>query len=75
MIFWTTDELRRLKECYSVMSHDELVKEFPNRTSGAIRVAANKLGVRSNIRRDWIAICNAHKPRIILAQVVPAETR
>jgi hypothetical protein len=71
---WTKDELCRLKECYFTMKPKELMKQFFPRSISSINHAARSLGINSPRHlRNWRAICNAHKPRIVLAQTVPTE--
>lgn len=44
---WTDAEVHRLKELYtSTKSFEEIIMEFPARTSNAIRLKASRLGLR-----------------------------
>jgi hypothetical protein len=80
---WTIQELRRLRDLYPVLPWRELMQAFYPRSWDAIRCQASDLGLHklkkpgrpppAFKRRDWRAIANAHKPRIVLAQPVPAE--
>lgn len=71
-MMWTTTDLARLRECYATMSAAILLAEFPGRSLMSIQGCAARLGVRKP-KRDWRAIAEAHKPRIVLAQVVVRE--
>jgi predicted Zn finger-like uncharacterized protein len=44
---WTDEEVNRLTELYtSNRSFDEIMLEFPSRTSNAVRLKASRLGLR-----------------------------
>ena len=43
---WTTDAEDKLRKYYPIYTMKELKKLFPNRSAGALRVKANKLGVQ-----------------------------
>jgi hypothetical protein len=72
MTMWTTTDLKRLRECYASVPSASLLLEFPGRSLESIQCCAARLGVRKP-KRDWRAIAEAHKPRIVLAQVVVRE--
>lgn len=48
---WTDEEVRVLKENYTIKSKDEILKMFPNRTWKAIKNKANSLELK--IRNDY----------------------
>ncbi len=54
-----------------------LVKAFPRHTSMSIKGKRNELELSERSQHKsclrWIRICDAHKPRIILATPFPAE--
>jgi len=52
--YWTKSEKEKLEKLYSISSNKELLKEFPNRTEGAIRAIASELMVR---KRESKKIC------------------
>jgi hypothetical protein len=62
---WTNRELRRLKECYPVMTPDQLIKEFPRHPIRSIYMTAFKAGIKKQVimgSRKYLAIAKAHKP-------------
>lgn len=54
--YWTKNEKEKLKKLHPISSNEELLKEFPNRTKGAIRAIASKLRLR---KRECKRICRA----------------
>lgn len=71
-IIWTKLKLDRLRECWPVMSCIDLTVEFPGHSIESIRFASKRINLPGKYR-NWRAIANAHKPRIVLARVVPGE--
>lgn len=45
-MFWTEEEIRKLKKLYPITYNEELLKEFSNRSEDAIKATANKLGLK-----------------------------
>lgn len=56
---WTNHKLAWLRECYPVMTRAELAVEFSPHPIGSIMRMAQVMNLR---KRDWKAICAAHKP-------------
>lgn len=69
---WTREEDDRLRERYGRVTRRQLVIEFATRTLRAIEARGAILGINKP-NRNWRAIAEAHKPRIVLARVVPME--
>jgi len=46
LMFWTEEEIVKLKKIYPTSSNEELLKEFPNRNKKTIGAMAGKLGVK-----------------------------
>ena len=53
-MFWTKREIEKLKELYPIVSKEELLKEFPNRTEKSIKAKAKKLGLK---KRECKKVC------------------
>lgn len=53
---WSDEEISRLRELYtSSMPFDDILLEFPNRTSNAVRLKASRMGLRRpTIPTDFI---------------------
>lgn len=52
--FWKEEEIKKLKELYCVVSDEELLKEFPDRTKETIKSMAKRLGLE---RREIRKVC------------------
>ncbi len=71
---WTKEEIARLRKLVPVSTRAELAIAFAPRSISSVIIKALRLKLHPRpMYRDWRAICNAHKPRIVLAQVVVRE--
>ena len=55
--FWTKEEIGKLKELYSIVSNEGLLKKFPNRKKESICSIANKLRLRKEEHKEKCKIC------------------
>lgn len=66
---WTNRQIARLRECYSVMPMDELIREFAPHPLNSIQNMAQKMKfARPN--RKWLTIAQNYKPVIFTGRVV-----
>ncbi len=56
-VFWTREEIEKLKEIYPNTSKKELLKEFPSRKENCIRAMARKLGIKKEKCKEICIIC------------------
>jgi hypothetical protein len=72
---WSGAEIRKLRALLPA-SIEVLAEALAPRTGNSIMFMATRLGLRELIlrkRKNWRAICNNHKPRIVLATAFPIE--
>jgi hypothetical protein len=60
---WTPAELKRLRECYPIMTLEKLGEELPRHSASSIVNRVKRLKLRKG--RDWKAICANHKPVVL----------
>lgn len=58
---WTSFEIRRLRESFADLNDLEIASLIPRHSLMAIQSMAKRLNIRRK-KRDWKAICAAHKP-------------
>jgi hypothetical protein len=61
---WKATEINLLRELYPHLSGRDLSSAFPRHTLVAIRKRAEAEGLTLK-KRDWTAICAAHKPMVV----------
>ena len=59
---WTNHKMLRLRQCYPVMTREELAREFAPHPISSIMAMAYTMRLR---KRCWKTICAKHKPIIL----------
>lgn len=69
---WTADELARLRDLYGTATSYQLTPQFPGRTPMAIRVMANRTGLKRRARQPsqrW----TAERDAVLIAEIHAAH--
>lgn len=71
---WTSAQLKKLAVLWPVATKEQLVEQLAPHPYSSIKRRASMLGLRKQSRqskhRDWMAICDAHKPCFVFVKTL-----